>query len=173
MSHILFKNLEYASIFGITKQESLVLRKNTILEEMKKIKELVEQIQEEGDERGYVLFVQCKEKKWKQLQQELNMIDKYLFSLKQQKQLNFKELINKAKEYPIINLLSNIQSSRGQKTIVIKSPLREDNKPSFVIYVNTNSAYDFALSESYDVIKLYQQLYNKTFKEAVLELSSF
>lgn len=54
---------------------------------------------------------------------------------------------------------------------VCSSPLSNDKTPSFYVYPNTNTFYDFANGTGGDIISLVRQIENVGFKEALLMLS--
>ena len=55
-----------------------------------------------------------------------------------------------------------------EKCGVIKSPLRDDNSPSFSISQEGKLAYDFSTGDSWDVISLYQYLDSCSLHEAIV-----
>lgn len=79
--------------------------------------------------------------------------------------------LEKAKNYPIEAIIPNQPKGRSQSRLMYCSPLREDTKPSFVVYLNTNTAFDFGIGQGYDSISLYQAIYNTTFHETINQLS--
>ena len=82
------------------------------------------------------------------------------------------EKLEKAKNYPIESIIPNQPKTRSQSRLMYCSPLREDSKPSFVVYLDTNTAFDFGIGQGYDSISLYQALYNTTFVETINQLSN-
>jgi len=56
--------------------------------------------------------------------------------------------------------------------LLFSSPLKTEKEatPSFWVYKETNSWYDFSLGEGGDVIHLYERLFNVSFQEAKKEL---
>lgn len=75
--------------------------------------------------------------------------------------------IQMANEVPIESFL-NIEGKRGYgNRIFIRSPLRNEKTPSFCIYKNTNSWFDYGAGEGGDAIRLVEKLYNYDFIQAV------
>ena len=72
--------------------------------------------------------------------------------------------IDQAKKIPISSLLS---FNRYNK---VRCIFHDDKNPSLQYYPNTNTVYCWSCKEWGDSIKVYQKLYNKTFKQAVLAL---
>lgn len=73
------------------------------------------------------------------------------------------EIIEKAKQYPIENLIEN-------KKGFALCPFHPDKKPSF--FLRNNYAYCFACGYAADSIKLYMDLTGANFKETVQHLSN-
>ena len=72
--------------------------------------------------------------------------------------------ITTAKRFPIHNLIT---FNRARKARCI---FHDDHSPSMQYYPRTNTVYCWSCKEWGDSIKVYQKLYNKTFKESVRAL---
>jgi hypothetical protein len=79
--------------------------------------------------------------------------------------------LEKAKSCLIESIMPNRPKGRSQSRLMYCSPLREDSTPSFVVYLDTNTAFDFGIGQNYDVISLYQALHNTTFQETINQLT--
>ena len=75
------------------------------------------------------------------------------------------DILNKVSESQILAFYLNIFNLPK----VIKSPLREDNKPSFGLYTSNNKVYykDFANSDSGGLFDLLQKLWHLTFPKVL------
>jgi hypothetical protein len=58
----------------------------------------------------------------------------------------------------------------GQSRVALRSPLRPEITPSFIVYKNTNTWFDFGADEGGDTIKFIMSLENCGFQEAVKKL---
>lgn len=78
---------------------------------------------------------------------------------------------DRAKKVPIIKIYPWELKQSGV-SLIGKCPLHDDQKPSFVVYPETNSWYCFAEGKGGDVIDLLMQLYNLSFQEAIERLDN-
>ncbi|MCX6717255.1 MAG: CHC2 zinc finger domain-containing protein [Candidatus Taylorbacteria bacterium] len=84
---------------------------------------------------------------------------------------NFTRKVEKAREYPILQLAEGLMNLRRKGTLYSSlCPFHNEKTPSFFIYPNNNSYYCFGCGVHGDVISLAEQLYNVQFKEAVMRL---
>ena len=60
----------------------------------------------------------------------------------------------------------------GTDKVWYSSPLRNDNNPSFCVYLNTNTWYDWGRGESGDVISLFMGMNDVNFVDACRHLST-
>jgi len=81
------------------------------------------------------------------------------------------EQIERARDYPICELLGEKQSRAGPHREKFICPLHQESGASFTWYRDTNSFYCFGCNKGGDVIALYQLLNKADFKTAVKELS--
>lgn len=83
----------------------------------------------------------------------------------------YSEELEKAKQYPIENLIPNKSNARRIGNILMVScPFHQDDTPSFAIYTHNNSYYCFSCKKSGDSVSLYEKIYNVSFAIAVSEL---
>jgi DNA polymerase I-like protein with 3'-5' exonuclease and polymerase domains len=73
---------------------------------------------------------------------------------------------------PIISILndfcgSNLDPSSKSRKLVIKSPFRDETRPSFTIYLDTNTAYDWGTSEFFDCVELVKRRLGLTYAETL------
>lgn len=87
-------------------------------------------------------------------------------------QLENDEKVQRARLYPLENIIPSQPKQRGQSRLIYCSPVREDTTPSFVVYLDTNTAYDFGLGTSYDSISLYQAIHNTSFIDTINQLQN-
>lgn len=73
--------------------------------------------------------------------------------------------IDQARQVPIENVIGIPPS--GRALFFTRSPFREERTPSFCIYKNSNSYYDYGSSEGGDVINLVEKLHGYDFLNAV------
>jgi len=58
------------------------------------------------------------------------------------------------------------------RDVNISSPFRNDSDPSFRVYTETNSCYDFGTGESYTIPQFIMELYGYSYWEAINYISS-
>ncbi|MCU0438825.1 MAG: toprim domain-containing protein [Raineya sp.] len=78
--------------------------------------------------------------------------------------------LKKAKNYPISEILKQNAFEpikAGNRTTFYFSPFRNEKTPSFAVYPNTNTFFDFGTGLGGDVIKLVCELQKITFIEAI------
>lgn len=82
------------------------------------------------------------------------------------------EEIVRAKKVSMMDLLLKLGFTwkEGQSKVSLRSPLRKEITPSFFVFKNTNTWYDFGADEGGDTIKFVMKLKNCEFQEAVKEL---
>lgn len=84
---------------------------------------------------------------------------------------NFNQKIERAREYPILELASGSMDLRARgRTCSALCPFHNERTPSFFLYPESNTYHCFGCGVHGDVISLAQHLYNISFKEAVLKL---
>ena len=82
------------------------------------------------------------------------------------------EEIVRAKKVSMTDLLGKLGYTwkEGQARIALRSPLRKETNPSFFVFKNTNTWYDFGADEGGDTIKFVMKLQDCGFQEAVIKL---
>ena len=78
--------------------------------------------------------------------------------------------VERAKEYPLENLLSSNVRGSGDR-IQTYCPFHEEEHPSFMVYKHSNSFYCFSCKRGGDVINLTMELKGLNFRDAVRFLS--
>lgn len=82
--------------------------------------------------------------------------------------------VAKARMFPIENLFDLQKAKHTQNRIICCCPFHEDQKPSFVIYKQTNSFYCFSsCGIGGDVIAFAMKLFNISFIDAVKKLGGY
>jgi len=84
------------------------------------------------------------------------------------------DLIRDARIYPVENLLDSMGCKKGRdggRKVFYSSPFSSDSSPSFCVYLNSNSWFDFSNGDGGDVIQLYMKLKNCSFMTAIKELA--
>ena len=85
--------------------------------------------------------------------------------------INFERRVEKAREYPIVQLAEGFMNLRRKGSLYSSScPFHNEKTPSFFVYPESNSYHCFGCGAHGDVISLAEQLYNNQFKEAVMRL---
>ena len=103
----------------------------------------------------------------KQIQKEIRKVMReyeYLFSPEIKEGIT-DEMIQRAKEYPISDILG--ETTNGKYQCID----HDDHNPSMHYYKQTNSVYCFSCGYSADSIAVYQKVYNVDFKTAVKKLN--
>jgi hypothetical protein len=77
----------------------------------------------------------------------------------------------KAKAYPIEEMYDFQKVRRSAKRIQCSCPFHTDDKPSFVVYLESNTCHCFSCQFNGDSISFAQKLYNESFINAVRRLS--
>jgi DNA polymerase I-like protein with 3'-5' exonuclease and polymerase domains len=67
---------------------------------------------------------------------------------------------------------SNLDPGSKSRQLVIKSPFRDDTHPSFTIYLDTNTAYDWGTGEYYDCADIVKKALGITYAEALKTLKA-
>ena len=82
------------------------------------------------------------------------------------------EEIVRARKVSMMDLLLKLGFTwkEGQSKVSLRSPLRKEITPSFFVFKNTNTWYDFGADEGGDTIKFVMELKNCEFQEAVKKL---
>ena len=81
---------------------------------------------------------------------------------------DFQEKIEKAREYPIVELAqSHMELKASGNRFISLCPFHNEKTPSFFIYPETNTFHCFGCQESGDVIKLTMALCGVEFKDAI------
>ena len=82
------------------------------------------------------------------------------------------EEIARAKKVSMTDLLSRLGFTwkEGQTRVTLRSPLRKETNPSFFVFKETNTWYDFGADEGGDTIKFIMKLQDCGFQEAVTKL---
>lgn len=82
------------------------------------------------------------------------------------------EKITQALEYPVVDLVNRYTNvRRAGKHYIALCPFHNERSPSFVLYLETNSAYCFGCNAGGDTIELIRKLERLTFPEAINELT--
>jgi len=82
------------------------------------------------------------------------------------------EEIARAKKVSMTDLLSRLGFTwkEGQTRVTLRSPLRKETNPSFFVFKETNTWYDFGADEGGDTIRFVMKLKDCGFQEAVAKL---
>lgn len=82
------------------------------------------------------------------------------------------EDIVRARKVSMMDLLLKLGFTwkEGQSRVSLRSPLRKESTPSFFVFKNTNTWYDFGADEGGDTIKFIMDLEQCEFQEAVRKL---
>lgn len=84
---------------------------------------------------------------------------------------DFDRKIERAREYPILELSSGVMDLRIKgRAYSALCPFHNEKTPSFFIYPESNTYHCFGCGVHGDAISLAQHIYNIPFKEAVLKL---
>lgn len=78
---------------------------------------------------------------------------------------------SKAKAYPIEQLYDFQKARRSSNRIQCSCPFHKDDSPSFVIYLESNTAHCFSCGFNGDSISIAMKLFNENFINAVRRLS--
>jgi DNA primase len=114
---------------------------------------------------------------WKpKYEQKLKEIDRHISRLKEYLQKNKKIDLEKIKEIPLLEVITSFMDipykNSGNK-YYLKCPFHDDNRPSFVIYPNSNTFHCFGCGASGDVIDFVMKIKNCDFKTSVNYLNNF
>lgn len=115
--------------------------------------------------------------------QKLLDIDKYISRLKCMQLLSkgkksknsiSQEQIDVVLNLPIEKIVSqHTELKRNGKHLSGLCPFHEEKRPSFFIYPDSNSFYCFSCQKGGNIINFVQELYNFSFREAVVLLSNY
>jgi len=73
--------------------------------------------------------------------------------------------------YDILTSLSGPGKREG-RCFKFRSPFRDERTPSFAIYPESNTWFDFGLGEGGDIVNLFMRLYNCSYREALCEIEA-
>lgn len=77
----------------------------------------------------------------------------------------------KAKAYPIQDIYDFQKVRKSSKRIQCSCPLHKDESPSFVIYLDSNTAHCFSCGKSFDSIAFCMEIYEESFIKSVKRLN--
>lgn len=95
----------------------------------------------------------------------------YCHDKSEHKHQNITIQIQRAREYPMTNLLIGLKRT-SPNTMICSNPTREDKHPSLTVYLDTNTAFDYAIGKFYDSISLYMAINNTNFIDTIKILAS-
>jgi len=81
---------------------------------------------------------------------------------------NFSEKIEKARSYPILQLVEGcLKLKKSGEKFISKCPFHNEKSPSFFVYPESNDFHCFGCQAHGDVIKLAMHIFGVEFREAV------
>jgi hypothetical protein len=74
--------------------------------------------------------------------------------------------------YDVVSRITGEQGHREGRCFKFHSPFRAERTPSFAVYPQTNSWYDFGSGEGGDIISFFQMFYGISYREALCEVEA-